>query len=975
MPIQLDTMTVTSAGDTTAMSAGSIKTYTPKFFDSTVMTGVGKQSGTLNAGRNPCNVTKDVTTNNENVNTYKKSYSNGSTTVNMLPLNVLNNKSWNIMYMHEKELSELTKIAEMKGANGNITESIYIDMTVHSTILESTASTDPALKTTRKLTTCYQLFLYTCKDSTINKAGNTQTNLRWTCSHIVPKNNRINSKLTYEFDMTCNPTQYIAHKITDWSTRGYTIDAMAIDDYMNNFSLYDAVAEMSEIWQTKIHHYIEEYAANIENYFPKDSTAKNTFSDQLHQLTDYNIPLDLYKEIYKSIQVHFSTDDATVLCKQNLNLLLSDTISHIDQNKSNFTTLPGQGTINISKFSPEQQTALTTNEPLVLVQAGAGTGKSTVILGRIDYMISAGVKPEDITVLSFTNAAADNISNRNPDIHSMTIANMIHQIYSLNYPNHELSTIDTIINALNIYYPANHSMQNIALRFQKHLVNIKKNNNESFTNMNNFAEKNYDDIITMLDTIQQTCLEMEIILCYQKIMTLQEPPEIQSKYLIIDEVQDNSIFEFIYVMRYIDKHSESLFIVGDCSQTLYEFRASNPKALNVLEGSGVFKTYKLQVNYRSNQEILDFANIALANIEANQYANIQLQANSRIPVTEKSFTDAVHFYYHQLSKMADFNDALPSMFSLDLKKYMDDCIARNEQIAFLAHSRKDCSKMQDILEHMYPNLITVSLIPAKMYNDTIFSEFISRYWNEIKLAPTVNIISVIIQEIYAKAPYFVPGDIQKKMPGIQKRCGAWRQEIDNYVNAWYAQYVGGILTQDQFLLNIRDHMMGYEIRTNSIKQSLLASRNKENKLNADNVNANFLISTIHSAKGLEFDNVVILYKNDQILPEDKKRMYYVAFTRGMKSEFILVYDTCSNPTIQGNYEMLVKAYHEKDQQLLLIAANGQPVVTAMDEDAERIEAMYAAQLAASIANAEEQNNIANTDTDAITTQVDDDDNY
>lgn len=99
----------------------------------------------------------------------------------------------------------------------------------------------------------------------------------------------------------------------------------------------------------------------------------------------------------------------------------------------------------------------------------------------------------------------------------------------------------------------------------------------------------------------------------------------------------------------------------DCSQTLYEFRASNPKALNMLEGSGVFATYQLQVNYRSNQEILDFANCLLRDIEANQYAQIQLQANSLATVTEQSFTDKVHLKYSWMPHMKDFKDTIPSV--------------------------------------------------------------------------------------------------------------------------------------------------------------------------------------------------------------------------------------------------------------------------------------------------------------------------
>ena len=80
--------------------------------------------------------------------------------------------------------------------------------------------------------------------------------------------------------------------------------------------------------------------------------------------------------------------------------------------------------------------------------------------------------------------------------------------------------------------------------------------------MNDFIEKNYDEVIAVLDKLGQTTLELEIIICYQKISQFIEPPEVQSKYLIIDEVQDNSIFEFIYALKYVEKHKESLFMVG-----------------------------------------------------------------------------------------------------------------------------------------------------------------------------------------------------------------------------------------------------------------------------------------------------------------------------------------------------------------------------------------------------------------------------
>lgn len=536
------------------------------------------------------------------------------------------------------------------------------------------------------------------------------------------------------------------------------------------------------------------------------------------------------------------------------------------------------------------------------------THNSTVILGRIQYMVEAGVKPEDITVLSFTNAAADHIRELNPNVHSMTIASMIHTIYTENYPNHELSSIDTMMNSIDIYFGTSNQT---AIDFRYKLKDIIRNESDAFTKMNNFVEANFDEIIHIMDTIKQTCLEMEIIVCYQKIGILKEPDTITSKHLIIDEVQDNSIFEFIYTLKYVDKHGESLYIVGDCSQTLYEFRASNPKALNVLEGSGVFQTYQLQINYRSNQEILDFANVVLKNIEANQYAHIQLQANSLAKVTEQSFRDKVKLHYERMPRITEFEKSLPAILAKEVKPYLDEKLKAGEQVAFLAYTRKTIKNIQSFLETIYPDKTVVSLVPDKMYNSTIFSEYIKRFWDGAKFLPTKDIANIIMRQINDNL-YQLTYSADRVRPTVQKMLADWFNEQNPNIQIWYNQMNNKVITKDQYMQAVKECMLEYEIRSNAIRQSLLSARNKANKENEAVKSANFVLSTIHSAKGLEFENTVVIYRDESAMEEDKKRMYYVAFTRAMKSEFILAYNTVFSPKIEGDYNALIDLLKQKD---------------------------------------------------------------
>lgn len=876
-----------------------VKVFSPKFFDNK-LTGKGGSSttGVLSANAHPIAVPANrVTQPLHYAINNKKSTHNGNTSVYHIPINPLPYDIYDYMQATPiVNLNDLTFIGE--DTNRNI--KLYVDMQVTAITIEETTTTNyysNSTSTTRKTIPAYQLLFYE-----------------------INKDNTIRSMYI----------RYSTNPLSDWNTNyapafinnNYAVYHNKFISMVNTFDTYDSVAYASEIWQTIIDQKIEYVFDNlrISLYLdPSDfskglsRTGLNAICSLVKYLMNYNIPLELYKNIYASINKHFPANTKEI-CKHNLNLLLSNTLNNLNTNKSNLITFkaPANMTIptSVNKLSTQQINAVKCEDPLILVQAGAGTGKSTLILSRIEYLIASGVNASDITVLSFTNAAADNITAKNPNVNSMTIARMIHEIYTNNYTGHELSSLDTILNSLDIYYPPQTKRNKIVDDFSRYIQSMLKNEPNNFTDMNNFIEENFDEIINILDTIQQTSLELEIMICYQKIDVLNEPASVQSKFLIIDEVQDNSVFEFVYTLKYIYKHQQSMFIVGDCSQTLYEFRASNPRALNILEGSGTFETFQLTTNYRSNQEILDMANIMLQTIEANQYAQIQLRANSRAKVTEQSFLEKVHFNYQRLNRITDLHEQLPSIFARQMRKYITDCLARKEQIAILAFTRKDIAKIKDILEVQYPNTNIVSLVPKKMYNSTVISSFIKKYWDNIKFAPSISITNLIIQEIMLKLQY-ITYNPQKSAPMVRYMLDRWKNENGSTIQVWVNQFLNGQMAHDVMLDHIKRNLLQFEISSNAIKQALLSAENQQNK-QADCIkNANFLLSTIHSAKGLEFDNVIVLYKNENNMDEEKKRMYYVALTRAMKSEYILAYDTMVSPQIQADYLTVLEELHKQ----------------------------------------------------------------
>lgn len=697
-------------------------------------------------------------------------------------------------------------------------------------------------------------------------------------------------------------------------------DPDALTTWLEEFSLYEDITEKAKLWfesggTREITGWIEQ-SFDVSDAEP-DRDRFELLVNQLIYLENYNLPLDEYQNIYQSLESHLNPDYLKVAVKYNMSLSMSSTLSRINEIKDQLPVPnpKSSGTIP-QRASIQQRKAIATNEPLVLTQAGAGTGKSSVIISRIDNLISRGVDPSDILVLSFTNAAANNIKKRNPNIGSKTIASMIHDIYHKNYPSHELSTTETLINVLKIRFGDTPFIN----RFSDLMMEIESNTPGSYTRLNSFVEYNFDGVIAALDQANQTTLILEIIICYQNIDKMVEPKELIAKYLIIDEVQDNSIFEFIYLICYGIKHKMNIFMVGDSSQVLYEFRNANPKALNTLEKSGVFTTYQLTTNYRSNQEILDFANVALRDIKANRYAQIQLQANNLILPTHESFTQKVTLDHRSVRTFQEMDEKkLQGIIRVTARPWIEERIAKGEQVAFLAPTRRQVKSIQAQLETMYPDKKVVSLVSDRMYPSTLITNFIKLFWSHVEAMPPKDAGMVIYREMTANVDSLMrKGQKREKtLSQMNKLIQNWWIANKGYIDGWLNLLSNNQISEADFFSYVKQSLTNHEVRANAMLQSVISSRNEERKRQQeDGTPADLVVSTVHGAKGLEFPHVFILYKDSgAIQKEDAKRMYYVAFTRAMDSEYILSYGKDKNPRIVNDYETLAESIKERDKQM------------------------------------------------------------
>lgn len=575
MPIVLNDDNKAAVVDVTGGSAAQVSkvaaSCTPKFFHNSVLTGHGGTSrGLLNEAHDPKMYPKGYPV-NVNPNLEQGTHYNKDLKIYDVPIFILTPHAWSLV----KKLDRPDPVDMVRVAKGPNKQEVWLWMPIHAVQVEEKVTPPPpgsngSAITKRTISACFNQFVFFISDHTDLSHERVDGSTVYAASACggTMKNTFVQGVV---FDMV----RALRDLEKDLTAAKYVVDKQALQDFLTDYSLYTEICKSAERWQTKADYYIADVMMrNVDEQYNHPTTfsglngSAETVTDVLSRLEKRSVPLDQYQSMYAKMAAIVEPDVLKDVCKANLNLKLSDTLQHMHQNRAQLLSVPCNVHIQGSlPYSVEQRGAIESTSPLTLVQSGAGTGKSTVILGRIDHMVANGVNPDDITVLSFTNAAADHIVDMKPGIHSMTIASMLHTIYVHNYPNQQLSSLSTIINSIDIYFNNSTTKSTLSAQqiqflsdFQYCLQRLRDNG--EYTRMVNFVEDHMSEVLDTLDTIEQTTLELESIICYLNMDTLVEPPEVQTKHLIVDEVQDNSVSEFIYTIKYTDKHMCSLYIVG-----------------------------------------------------------------------------------------------------------------------------------------------------------------------------------------------------------------------------------------------------------------------------------------------------------------------------------------------------------------------------------------------------------------------------
>ena len=584
----------------------------------------------------------------------------------------------------------------------------------------------------------------------------------------------------------------------------------------------------------------------------------------------------------------------------------------------------------------------------LLVLAGAGTGKTKTIVARAEYLLQDGIPVNQIVVLSFTRKSAQEIADRiKLSVSNKAVANSLYgktfhswcneiiQSYPDYFPQAKFTLLDEDdrYSAMGLavgkkFKDSQGEKLNsqIITHIYSYAINTQCSLTESIkhlryyntalegTELQNVIEKDKEIIAPVIKQYisfkqKRRYIDYDDMLnivadALQKNEVIRNTVTGRWKHILVDEMQDTNPLQYKLLRSFIDKCH--LFCVGDDAQSIYGFRGADFKTVHsftkIVPGS---ECYKLQINYRSTQEILDVSNWLLEKSEL--IYNKKLISNrgkglKPILMHTNNSWDEANFVTDEIQISKEDNERYSdnlvlgrSTFSLSrvegacLQKKIPYIKLGGTSLMQSAHIRDVVSALRVIINHydeiawirflkLWPGIGDIKA--SKIINDILNTRDInqaidllnsSHYLQDLSTLPKV--IKNGLESI--NNPPKAISSVFKSMEEIliQKYKVEWDyRKYDFEVLIEVAKTCGSIL----------------EFITEYILDPKAESTLKVGPVSEDDV---VTLSTIHSAKGLEAKNVHVIDVNPYSYPsnraikegfdaiEEERRCLYVALTR------------------------------------------------------------------------------------------------
>ncbi|SCN25186.1 putative ATP-dependent DNA helicase YjcD [Clostridium sp. N3C] len=641
--------------------------------------------------------------------------------------------------------------------------------------------------------------------------------------------------------------------------------------------------------------------------------------------------------------------------KKNVNKTIAPAKSHKDNHKTVDYKAQENRFLDILSYNcgirltEKQKAAVLHKDGPAIVLAVPGAGKTTVLLARTaNLIINHKVNPASILSITFSRASALDMRNRYYNFFSKitsiganfsTIHSFCYELirkYSImnkisykiieeggskrdilrelfreyNGENIDDDALEDLINSIG--YVKNMMLKEDELEEFSHSVDIKYfteiyNDYEKIKKSNNYID--YDDMLTLAYDILQE--DEELLQRYRSIY----------EYIQIDEGQDTSKIQH-KLIELIANPKNNVFIVADDDQSIYSFRGAYPKFL--LEFDSMYKDtkkYFIDQNFRSTPEIVALANrfIKSNSVRFNKEMKTANPSGPRVNLVKvKDELQEVDYIIKELASATNKESAILYRNNMSAIKLADE-LSRRGVSFYIRDYNKFFFKhfiLQDIRSFI---MFTLDNRDIEAFSRIYYriNSFISKETFQLlsskdkgdkdlfDLAESLVDLSsnqrgamARLRKIFAFLKLKSPVDF---IDYVEKDLGYTKYLKDNCANIGYSYESLKVILSNLKSLAVRcSSFAAFLVRLEELEKVLEESKLKKGK-------SYLTLSTMHSSKGLEFENVFLIDLIENIMPtrssiesyeqgeieelEEERRLMYVALTRAKQRLHLIVMES------------------------------------------------------------------------------------
>ncbi len=579
-----------------------------------------------------------------------------------------------------------------------------------------------------------------------------------------------------------------------------------------------------------------------------------------------------------------------------------------------------------SLLNEAQHRAVTHGSGPLLVLAGAGTGKTRVLVHRLLWLLDQGVSPESILLLTFTRRAAQDMLRRAAELSGKSFAKVeggtFHAVGSRilrRYGRHiglqpdftviDRSDAESIIQSLRPSCPA--KLKSPDAKTVLNILSASVNKSVPVADLVRQHSQLFEFVSYFVEIEQRYAaykaasrlMDYDDLLVFWRRLLLESPYAAEKitglyQHVLIDEYQDTNLLQAA-IVRLLSSCHGNVTAVGDEAQSIYSFRGADVD--NILRFQAQFPgtvEIRLEQNYRSLPPVLNLANAVMPGKHLHTASS-----GGSLPVVYPAFAeqDEAFFVVSNLQRLLDQGVPLSEIAVLYRTAHCPHCLELELLAQGIPYEKRGGIKLT--FTDQAKDVLAFFRVKVNPHDRLSWQRIFKQIdWIGSKIA--FRLADFICQH---SSPFEQLGFVHPQPSwriGFNRLFELCRKlqnckdplEFFDLVMVYYApifikKYPEDSLKRMLSLDTLRDRAASYYDIGHFVEDVALDPPEAESSASSDRL----ILSTVHSAKGLEFQAVFIIGLVETCFParcfspaqrEEERRMFYVAVTRAREQLFL-----------------------------------------------------------------------------------------